>query len=138
LSGIRIEFVRFVINGVVATAVHYAIFALLYFYAGVKLAALANVPAVFAGIAISFVGNRRFVFRSSSPDWEDEAVRFALLYGAIALIHVTILFIGADVLSVDATVTFALATVTQVCCNYIGARAWVFSTRRSPSVSFKR
>ena len=129
---------RFGINGVVATAVHYATFTLLYLYAGVNLAALANFPAVCAGIAVSFVGNRRFVFRSASPAWEDEAVRFGALYGALGLVHVAILFIGTDVLSVDATVTFALATITQVFCSYIGARIWVFSTRRSPSVSFKR
>jgi putative flippase GtrA len=100
-----------------------------HLYAGIKLATLANFPAVCAGIAVSFVGNRRFVFRSTSPDWEDEAVRFGVLYGAIGRIHVTILFIGTDVLSVNATVTFALATITQVLCSYIGARVWVFSAR---------
>ncbi|MYF86754.1 MAG: GtrA family protein, partial [Rhodospirillaceae bacterium] len=58
---------RFVLNGLFATAVHYAVLAGLVEGAGMASAAIANALAAVCGVAVSYIGNRSFVLRSRAP-----------------------------------------------------------------------
>lgn len=120
------QVLRYVANGVVATAVHYGVLRLLLDVAGLSSAGLANLIAACCGIAVSFVGSRTFVFRRTDEPWLAQARRFLLLYGAIALVHGAFLYVWSDRLHLDANVGFAIALVLQVIGSYFGTKLLVF------------
>lgn len=76
---------RSILVGLVATAVDAAVLMLLILVASVR-PAYANLPSLAAGIAVQFVGNKRFAFRDPSPLRVSQGARFlAVEAGAIAL-----------------------------------------------------
>ncbi|MDQ8023125.1 MAG: GtrA family protein [Moraxellaceae bacterium] len=122
------EIWRYVLNGVVATAVHYAVLAFNLDVLGFPSAGLANLVAAVFGIAASFAGNRYFVFPDGArAAWQGQALRFASLYGVIALLHGGVMWLWADVLGQDYHLGFLLATGLQFVLSYLGNRTLVFS-----------
>lgn len=77
---------RFVLNGLFATAVHYAVLAGLVEGAGMASAAVANALAAVCGIAVSYFGNRSFVLRSRAPH-RRAGPRFLAGYAAVVALH---------------------------------------------------
>ncbi len=62
--------------GALATAVDLAALALLTHGLGLAARA-ASAPALCLGVAVQFVGNKRFAFRDDDPAWAAQALRFA-------------------------------------------------------------
>jgi putative flippase GtrA len=62
--------------GAVATLADLLTLALLTHGLGVAARA-ASAPALCVGVAIQFVGNKRFAFRDDDPAWASQALRFA-------------------------------------------------------------
>jgi putative flippase GtrA len=120
------QFLRFIVNGVVATAVHFSVLVFCVEVAGFPSAALANAAAAVFGIAASFLGNRYFVFAKTGRNAIMEAARFGGLYAAIALFHGLSLLVWTDWLGFDYRVGFALATAMQVSLSYLGNKYIVF------------
>lgn len=120
------ELVRYLINGVAATAIHYLVLSvnlnILHFHS----AALANMLAAVVGISASFLGSRYFVFRASGQRASTQAIKFALLYGAMAIMHGGVLLIWTDWLKLDFRIGFLIATLLQVSISYFGNRNMVF------------
>ena len=58
------ELLRYVINGFVATAVHYGVLNICMEYLHLGSAGFSNLLASALGIVCSFLGNRYFVFRA--------------------------------------------------------------------------
>ncbi len=81
------EFLRYIVNGLVATAVHYGVLTLNLEVFAMQSAGLANVVAALFGITSSFLGSRYFVFRGHDGALFHQARSFALLYGSIAGLH---------------------------------------------------
>lgn len=121
------ELGRFVINGVIATAVHYGVLSFNIRVLGIPSAGLANFFAAWFGIAASFVGSRFFVFRREQSPWLPQALRFLALYASIACLHGLLLFVWTDTFHLNYTVGFALATVLQTMLSYLGNKLLVFS-----------
>ena len=121
------ELGRFVINGVVATAVHYGVLSLNVNVLGFPSAGVANFVAAWFGIAASFIGSRFFVFRRKEAPWVRQALRFLALYASIACLHGLLLFVWADTFHMNYTAGFALATVLQTILSYLGNKLLVFS-----------
>lgn len=117
--------VRFLVNGAVATAVNYAVLALLVEQAGMRYTGAAALLSALAGIAASFVGNRHFVFRSKAPILQ-ELVRFKAVYAGIALFQAACLAVWSDMLALDYTLGFLLVTAVSVLLSYCGNRSFVF------------
>lgn len=121
------EIVRYVLNGLVATGVHYSVLAFNLHVLDFPSAGLANLVAAMFGIAASFLGNRYFVFSHGVRDaWHGQAARFIVLYGVIALLHGVVMWCWADWLKQDYRIGFLLATVMQFVLSYFGNKLLVF------------
>lgn len=117
----------FLLNGLVATGVHYLCLVAflgsdLFVYAG-----LANLLASVFGIMVSFAGNFYFVFRSASNVWLKNLTRFMLLYASLALMHCLGLFVWTDIFSFSYHFGFSILIAVQVVLTFLGNKNFVFS-----------
>jgi putative flippase GtrA len=118
--------VRYILNGIAATCVSYAVL-----YAGLHLAhipsaGVANFLAAIIGITVSFFGNRHFVFPGSRESVWHQLARFWLLYAVLALMQGAVMFIWSDLAGLDYRAGFLLGTFLQMVCSYFGGKHWVF------------
>jgi putative flippase GtrA len=120
------RFSRYVANGIVATAVNFAVLALCVDVLGMRPVLVAAFVASACGTACSFAGNRWFVFRQRDRALLPQATRFVVLYGATALLHAAVLAAWSDVLGLDYRWGFLLATGAQFVAGYAGNRTLVF------------
>ena len=120
------ELIRYVINGIIATAVHYGVLSFNIKELNFPSAGLANLIAAVFGITTSFLGSRYFVFRKFEESIRIQAIRFSGLYGAIAILHGSVLLIWTDSLGFDYRRGFLIATGLQVSLSYIGNKYLVF------------
>jgi putative flippase GtrA len=122
----RAEVFRYGINGVAATAIHYATLVLCLEVFGIPSAGAANGLAACVGIGASFLGSRYFVFRNTAAPMLPQFMRFAGMYGLIALLHAATLLVWSDWLRGDYRIGFLAATLLQVSLSYLGNRHFVF------------
>ena len=120
------EISRYVISGLLATAVHYAVLTLNLGFFEFKSAGLANLVAAIFGITTSFLGNRYFVFKRSAESVLQQALKFSGLYGAIAVLHGLLLWVWSDWHGLDYRLGFLLATGIQVSLSFLGNKFLVF------------
>jgi putative flippase GtrA len=120
------ELARYIVNGLVATAVHFAVLSFTLKVWGLTSAGVANFIAAFFGILVSFLGSRYFVFRAHNQGILFQAAKFSGLYGSIALLHGLILYLWTDRWGYDYRLGFLLATLFQVSLSYIGNKRLVF------------
>lgn len=121
------ELGRFVVNGIIATAIHYGVLSFNIHVLDLRSAGLASFIAAWFGIAASFIGSRFFVFRRDKSPMLPQAMRFLALYASIACLHGLLLFIWTDTFHLNYTFGFALATVLQTVLSYLGNKLMVFS-----------
>jgi len=117
---------RYIVNGVVATAVHFAVLTFNLKVLGFASAGLANMVAAVFGITTSFAGSRIYVFHGSAEPLLRQIYRFILLYVSIALLHGALLYAWTDVMSLNYIAGFGIATVMQVIFSYWGNKVLVF------------
>jgi putative flippase GtrA len=121
------ERLRYVVNGVLATLVHFAVLELCLGMIGLRSAGLANAIGAMAGIATSFAGSRMFVFVAGRDQpIPGQFARFLVLYGCIAVFHAGFLLVWTDLGGLSHRIGFLIATVFQVLGSYFGNRLWVF------------
>ena len=123
----RLEFVRYVLNGLVATGVHFLALTAGLDWLHLPSAGLANLFAAAFGITTSFLGSRYFVFPARGGSLAIQAPRFLALYGAIALAHGALLFVWTDTFALDYRAGFVLAVALQVIGSYFGNKYLVFT-----------
>ena len=122
----RSELIRYLVNGVVATLIHFGVLSFLMNHQILHSAGLANLFASTAGIGCSFLGSRYFVFQRRDGHFFDHALKFLGLYGSIALLNGGILFVWTDVLGYDYRPGFLIATGLQILSSYTGNKHFVF------------
>lgn len=122
----RLRPIRYVINGLVATAVHFGVLTINIEWLKIDSAGLSNLIASCVGITTSFLGSRHFVFIAQHKPVFGQAVRFGVLYASIAILHGLVLYGWTDVLALDYRIGFAIATVLQVMLSYFGNQRLVF------------
>ena len=118
--------VRYLINGLAATAVHFVVLTFNLTVLGWGSAGIANLVAAVFGIAASFLGSRYFVFQGSAESLFKQVYRFIFLYAAIALLHGALMYVWADHYHLNYIAGFVLATGMQVLCSYWGNKRMVF------------
>ena len=118
--------VRYLINGLAATAVHFAVLTFNLKVLGWGSAGIANLVAAVFGITASFLGSRYFVFRGSQEPLFKQVYRFIFLYAAIALLHGALMYVWADRYHLNYIAGFVVATGMQVLCSYWGNKRMVF------------
>jgi len=121
------EIARYVINGLVATAIHYTVLTINIEILQLSSAGIANFIAASFGITASFIGSRYFVFKKHHLPASEQAIKFIILYGSIAVIHGLMLSIWSDWLNFDYRVGFLIATGIQVILSYFGNKIMVFT-----------
>ena len=119
---------RYVLNGLAATAVHFAVLSFNLHVLGMASAGLASFIAAFVGIAASFVGSRHFVFRAAAGRLLPQLTSFAVLYALLAIAHGLILYLWTDRAGLDYRVGFIVATGFQFAVSYIGNKTMVFKS----------
>ena len=121
-----LQVVRYGINGLAATAVHYGVLTFNLKVLHFSSAGAANMVAAVFGIATSFLGSRYFVFSCTGHSLVYEALKFSGLYGVIALLHGAVLFVWSDIYSGDFRIGFLLATALQITLSFWGNKYLVF------------
>ena len=125
----RAELIRFIVNGLVATAVHFAVLTFNLKVLGFGSAGLANLVAAVFGITTSFLGSRFYVFAGSAQQaWLPQVVKFSGLYAVAAVLHGLVLWAWTDRLGLDYRVGFVIATGMQVSLSYLGNKFLVFKS----------
>lgn len=120
------QVVRYLINGVVATLVHYGVLQLGIEVLNIPVAGIANGIAALFGITVSFLGSRYFVFRGQGGSVVKQGMLFVLIYAGIASLHALVMYIWADRLGHDYRVGFLLATGMQVVFSFFANKFLVF------------
>lgn len=120
------EVLRYILNGLAATVVHYGVLTFNLAVLAIPSAGLANFLAAIVGITASFLGSRYFVFRKTREHMLRQMVKFGGLYGAIAVLHGLVLLVWTDYLGHDFRIGFVIATAMQVSLSYAGNRFLVF------------
>lgn len=120
------QLLRYVINGLVATGVHFAVLTLLVEVVHVPSKGVANLLAASVAIVASFLGNRYFVFSATQARASGQLWRFVLLYAAIALINGGLMALWSDLLKFDYRVGFVLISIIQFILSFLGNRLLVF------------
>jgi putative flippase GtrA len=117
---------RYIVNGVVATAVHFGVLTFNLRVLEIASAGIANLLAATVGIATSFLGSRHFVFDAGDKPIFQQAGKFGLLYALIAVLHGMVLYGWSDLLRLDYRAGFLIATAFQVVLTYWGNKLLVF------------
>lgn len=120
------ELTRYIVNGLLATAVHYGVLSLELQVLAMPSAGVANLIAALFGITASFLGSRYFVFRNTRESIWLQARKFSLLYASIALVHGAVMALMTDHLGIDFRISFIAATIVQTCLSYAGNKWLVF------------
>lgn len=118
---------RYAINGIFATALHYAVLFLCIEYFQLSSIGLSNLFASLFGISISFLGNRFFVFQSKDDNFSHQATKFVFLYIIIAFIHGFILYIWSDIYNLNYNIGFVIAVLVQFFLGYLSSLYLVFN-----------
>ncbi len=122
-------FFRYILNGCIATIFHYILLSFLIEFLEFHSAGIANLISSFFAINFSYVGNRYFVFRSTSEPNFKQYCKFLYLYLVISAINGSVLFIWTDYLGFDYKVGFLLALMSQVILGYFANKKSVFSSK---------
>ncbi|PAK90981.1 polysaccharide biosynthesis protein GtrA [Stenotrophomonas rhizophila] len=120
------QLLRYVINGLVATGVHFAVLSLLVEVVHVPSKGVANLLAAAVAIVASFLGNRFFVFAATQARASKQLWRFVLLYAAIALLNGGLMALWSDLLKFDYRIGFVLISIIQFILSFLGNRLLVF------------
>ena len=118
--------IRYLINGLVATGIHFLVLTFNLKVLDWRSAGVANIVAAAFGIAASFLGSRYFVFNNSIEPLFAQLYRFIFLYAMIALLHGALLYVWTDVYKLNYVIGFVIATFMQVACSYLGNKVMVF------------
>jgi len=118
--------VRYIINGLFATSIHYIALTINIEIYDMKSAGIANFIAALFGISISFLGNRYYVFRSRNKPFVNQSIMFFGLYTLISLIHGAVLYLWTDLQGYDYRLGFIIASVIQFIMSYLGNKLLVF------------
>lgn len=120
------ESLRYVVNGIFATVVHFAVLSINMQIFKLHSAALANGLASIVGISVSFVGSKYYVFCKDDGKIYRQALKFFILYACIACLHVIVLFMWSDLFGLNYQIGFLIALIIQVCMSFFGNKLIVF------------
>jgi putative flippase GtrA len=123
----QIEVVRYAVNGLVATAVHYCVLQINLTLFGMTSVGLANFVAAFFGIFMSYFGSRYFVFRARRQPILKQLTKFGGLYILSAVLHGLLLYAWSDLQRWDYRVGFLMATAVQFIISFWGNKTLVFN-----------
>ena len=124
-------FQKFIVNGLLATVVHYVMMLFLSHYVIAIYAIAYGVASIF-GILTSFLGNKFFVFTSANQNRAQyngtftQLRSFLLLYGIIMLICSLLMGVLSDLMHINYNLSFIIALCVQTLLSFFGNKRYVF------------
>lgn len=124
-------FPKFILNGLLATIVHYFTMLLISNYV-ISVYSIAYGIASIFGIMTSFLGNKFVVFANSTHNRSQnngtfiQLKSFLLLYGLIMLICSILMGVLSDFLNVNYNLSFIIALSIQTLLSFFGNKCYVF------------
>ncbi len=126
MFGVQPQVLRYLLNGLAATLVHYSVLSLNLHLFDFRSAGVANLVAAVFGIGASFLGSYFYVFAGAGGPILSRLSRFVALYAAIAVLHGAVLWVWTDHYRADYRIGFVLATVLQMAFSFFGNKHLVF------------
>jgi len=117
---------KFIINGLIATFVHYIV---LYFnmeIIGMTSATVANLIGASFGITVSFFGNRNFVFLSKNSAIHFQAMGFIILQSILVAMQSIIVYIWVDLYDYNYQIVFIFAVGVSAVLSYTANKIIIF------------
>lgn len=124
------ELLRYGVNGLLATAVHYIVLYFCIEFFQFRSAGVANLVASAFGISVSFMGNRYFVFKNTDKGFLSQAAKFAGLYAVIGFVHGSTLYVWTDIYKLNYNFGFLIAVLIQFTLGYIASKRFVFNKKQ--------
>ena len=124
-------FLKFIVNGLFATFVHYVTMLLISNYV-ISIYLISYGIASIFGILTSFMGNKFFVFTNSNQNssQNNNAFKqfkiFLLLYGLIMLICSILMGVLSDLLHINYNLSFIISLGVQTLLSFFGNKNYVF------------
>ena len=124
-------FLKFIINGLFATFIHYVTMLLISNYV-IAIYSIAYFIASIFGILTSFLGNKFLVFTNSNQNssQNNNAFKqlkfFLLLYGLIMLICSVLMGVLSDLLLINYNLSFLISLSVQTLLSFFGNKRYVF------------
>jgi len=121
------EVIMFLINGLIATAVHFSILYFCINFLMLNYDGISNFIGAFFGTVSSFVGNRVFVFKKSTGNIFMQSSKFFMLYAIIAINHGLFLYYWSDISGHNYIIGFVLITLMNTILSYFCNKYKVFN-----------
>lgn len=121
---IRRQFARFVVIGLLSTAVNYAVFAALYRATGTGYLLSSGVGFV-AGVVVGFAFNRRWTFEAEGAPASYLPAYFGV-YAASLVLGLAFLKAGVALAGIRPEVANLLTIGLTTCTNFAGTKLLVF------------
>ena len=118
-------FVRYLVVGAAATAVHYALLVTLVELAGGAAAPSAAIGAI-CGALVAYAGNRRFTFAGRSPHFRS-LPRFVAVAAFGAAANAAIVWTGTEVAGMHYLAAQMVATLFVLWSGFMLNRSWSFA-----------
>ncbi len=122
----------YIINGGIATIIHYIALLIMIDIIKISSAGKASFLASVIASTCSFIGNKYFVFHANFNNQSSQIpqiFRFVLLYCILALFHGGFLFIWTDKLFYNFTNGFIIVLLLQAVVGYLVGNHYVFKDK---------
>lgn len=123
-----LEIFLYLFFGVLVTVINILCFVLLteIFYLPYMFS---NLIAWIVSVAVAFVTNKIWVFRSPSwkiAIWFKECIQFVLARLATCIFDMGYMFVAVSILDFDKTISKIIANVFVIIANYLLSKLWIF------------
>ena len=123
------EIFLFLINGLLATSIHFVALILFVNFAGLSYG-LSNFFSFLVGSISSFIGNKFFVFKDKKSFRTTlQFIKFFSVYLALALEHGIALYWWSDINEYNYLVGFLLITIFNVIISFIFNKYLIFNAK---------
>ena len=121
-----VQFLKFAVVGVLNTAVHYAVFLLLFSGVGMNYL-IASALGYGVGTINSYLLNRRWTFRSGDSRIVGEMIRFGAVNVIALVANAGILFALVSTFHLDPRIAQLIAIVGSLGINFTLNKLWTFA-----------
>ena len=122
------QFLIFSLVGLLNTAVHFAVFLVLFRVFGVPML-LASAMGYASGVANSYFMNRRWTFRVAAPPSTVEFLRFALVNLVSLAVNLAVLEFLVRVATIIPEAAQVAAIAASLVVNFAGNKKWALARR---------
>ena len=121
------EVVRFAVNGLIATSVHFTILYLCVNFFVLPYTGISSLIGAIFGTISSFLGNKFYVFRySNNNNILTQTSQFAILYTVMALNHGLFIYLWSDLGKQNFMLGFVLITFINTVLSFLFNKYRIF------------